>query len=182
MALAAPRSSIRQRPASARAVGIAGKPIDLALANPPAANGRPVTVTIAACRPMRGSTKAAIFGNGSWSVQTTDLTSLTVLTAFVGAMLLNVSESWANADGTIGTATIADNAEAHTPGSPIFALPSDDTLTGAGGNDLFVFAQPIGNDTIHNFNAASDQIDLMGVVNVASFQDLQSPAIAMAMR
>ena len=158
---------------SARAVGIAGKPINLALANPPAANGGPVTVTVSGLPSDAQLNEGGNLGNGSWSVQTTDLTSLTVLTAFVGAMLLNVSESWANADGTIGTATIADNAEAHTPGSPIFALPSDDTLTGAGGNDLFVFAQPIGNDTIHNFNAASDQIDLMGVVNVASFHDLQ---------
>ena len=49
----------------------------------------------------------------------------------------------------------------------------DDTLTGAGGNDLFVFAQPIGNDVIHNFNAISDKIDLIGFDHVASFSDLQ---------
>ena len=158
---------------SARAVGAASKPINLALANPPAANGGPVTVTVSGLPSDAQLNEGANLGNGSWSVQTTDLTSLTVLTAFVGAMLLNVTESWANADGTTGTATIADNVEAVTPGSPIFAPPNDDTLTGAGGNDLFVFAQPIGNDTIHNFNAASDQIDLMGVANVASFQDLQ---------
>jgi hypothetical protein len=81
-------------------------------------------------------------GNGTWSVQSNDLTSLTVLTAFVGAMVLSVNEVWANADGSTGSATIADNVEVYAPNSPIFALASNDTLTGAGGNDLFVFAQP----------------------------------------
>ena len=59
-------------------------------------------------------------------------------------------------------ASIADNVEAYAPGSPIFALSGDDHLTGSSGNDLFVFAQPIGNDTIYNFDAAHDQIDLIG--------------------
>ncbi len=88
-------------------------------------------------------------------------------------MVLSVTESWANADGSIGTATIADNVESYAPGSPIFALPSNDILTGAGANDLFVFAQPIGNDVIHNFNVASDHIDLIGFTNVGSYSDLQ---------
>ena len=52
-------------------------------------------------------------------------------------------------------------------------LANNDTLTGAGGNDLFVFAQPIGNDVIHNFNVVSDKIDLIGFDHVASFSDLQ---------
>ena len=158
---------------SARAVGIAGKPINLALANPPAANGGPVTVTVSGLPSDAQLNEGGNLGNGSWSVQTTDLTSLTVLTAFVGAMLLNVTESWANADGTTGTTTISDNVEAYAPNSPIFALASDDTLTGAGGNDLFIFAQPIGNDVIYNFNAVSDKIDLIGFDHVASFSDLQ---------
>src|SRR5262249_49081023 len=42
---------------------------------------------------------------------------------------------------------------------------------GAGANDLFVFGQPIGNDTIYNFNAATDKIDLC-FTKVASFSDL----------
>jgi hypothetical protein len=107
-------------------------------------------------------------------VQTSDLSALTVLTAaaYAGAMVLNVTESWANADGTTGIATVRDNVEAYAPNSPIFALPNVDTLTGAGGNDLFVFAQPIGNDLIHNFNAVSDQIDLIGFNHVSSFSDL----------
>ena len=48
----------------------------------------------------------------------------------------------------------------------------DDTLTGAGANDLFVFAQPIGNDTIYNFNVATDKIDLTGFAGIASFGDI----------
>jgi hypothetical protein len=39
---------------------------------------------------------------------------------------------------------------------------------------VFVFAQPIGNDMIYNFNAASDQIDLIGFSNVAIYQDIQA--------
>jgi hypothetical protein len=46
-------------------------------------------------------------------------------------------------------------------------------FTGAGGNDEFVFAQPIGNDTIYNFNVATDEIDLMGFANAASFSDIK---------
>jgi Ca2+-binding RTX toxin-like protein len=42
----------------------------------------------------------------------------------------------------------------------VFALSSADQLSGSSGADLFVFAQPIANDTIHNFNAAADKIDL----------------------
>ncbi len=33
-------------------------------------------------------------------------------------------------------------------------------------------AQPIGDDTIYNFNAATDKIDLIGFANIASFKDI----------
>ena len=52
-------------------------------------------------------------------------------------------------------------------------LSGNDTLTGAGGNNEFVFAQPIGNDTIYNFNVSTDKIDLMGFANIASFDDIK---------
>ena len=39
---------------------------------------------------------------------------------------------------------------------------------------MFVFAQPIGNDTIYNFNVATDKIDLMGFANIASFSDIKA--------
>jgi hypothetical protein len=59
-------------------------------------------------------------------------------------------------------------------GSPIFAAAGIDNLTGAGANDQFVFSQPIGNDIVHSFNAASDQIDLIGYTGFASFADVQA--------
>ena len=62
--------------------------------------------------------------------------------------------------------------EAYAPGAPIFALSGNDTLTGAGGHSEFVLAQPIGDDTIYNFNAATDKIDLIGFANIASFSDI----------
>ena len=164
MALAAPRSSIRQRPCFRREqLALPASRSIWPLPIRQRQMAEPVTVTVSGLPSDAQLNQGANLGNGSWSVQTSDLTALTVLTGLLsGAMLLGVTESWANADGTTGTATIADNVEAVTPGSPIFAPPNDDTLTGAGGNDLFVFAQPIGNDTIHNFNAASDKIDLVG--------------------
>ena len=105
-------------------------------------------------------------------MQTNDPASLTVTTPadFVGATVLNVTETWTNADGSTGTAFVSDNVEAYAPGSPIFALSGDDNLTGSGANDLFVFAQPIGNDVIYSFDAASDKIDLMGFAGVTGLR------------
>ena len=40
---------------------------------------------------------------------------------FCGAALLTVGETWFNADGSTGFATITNNVEAYAPGSPIFA-------------------------------------------------------------
>ena len=156
--------------------GVAGSAINLALANPPAADGEPVAVTVTGVPSGWQLNEGTNLGNGTWTIETDDLSALTVLTtaAYAGAMVLSVTESWANADGSTGIATIADNVEAYAPGTPIFALSGNDALTGAGGNDAFVFAQPIGNDTIYNFNVASDKIDLVGFANVASFGDIQA--------
>jgi hypothetical protein len=155
--------------------GVAGSPINLALTDPQASNGAPVTVTISGMPSDWQLNEGVNLGKGSWSVQESDVGHLAVLTspAFAGAMALNVTETWTNSDGTTGTATVADNVEAYAPGNPIFALSGDDTLTGAGSNDTYVFAQPFGNDVIYNFNAATDKIDLAGLVNIASFGDLQ---------
>ena len=154
--------------------GVAGSPINLALVNPAAANGQPITVTIGGVPSDWQLNAGTNLGNGVWSVQTDDLSTLTVLTAaaYAGAMMLHVTESWTNTDGTAATAWLSDNVEAYAPGSPIFAWSGNDTLTGAGGNDLFVFAQPIGNDTIYNFNVVSDHIDL----SVFGLSELQSAA------
>ena len=53
-------------------------------------------------------------------------------------------------------------------------LSGDDNLTGSSGHDLFVFSQPIGHDVIYSFDAASDQIDLIGYAEFTSFGDIQA--------
>ncbi len=87
---------------------------------------------------------------------------------------MNISESWTNADGNVGTAILTDNVEAYAPGSPIFAISGDDNLTGSSGNDQFVFSQPIGNDKLFNFDATHDQINLVGYTGFTSFADIQA--------
>jgi len=85
-----------------------------------------------------------------------------------------VTETWTAADGTHAAATIADNVEAYAANAPIFAWSGDDQLTGSAGHDLFVFSQPIGNDTLHTFDLAADKIDLVGFTGIASFSDVQA--------
>jgi hypothetical protein len=120
---------------------------------------------------MPGATQNA---DGTWTVITTNLESLTVTTVagFVGAFVLTGTMNWANANG-MEFSSFSDNVEAYAPGSPIFAVSGADTLTGAGGNDLFVFAQPIGNDVIYNFNVASDKIDIVNFSGISSFSNIQ---------
>jgi len=68
---------------------------------------------------------------------------------------------------------VVDNVEAYAPGSPIFALSADDHLTASSAADLLVFAQPIANDTIHNFDVTADKIDLVGFDGISNFNDVQ---------
>jgi hypothetical protein len=158
---------------SASPAGIAGAPINLALADPAAA-GTEITTTFAslpASWKVSGATENA---DGSWTV-TGDPAALSVTTpaGFTGAAVLHVTETWTNADGSTGATVVADNVEAYAPGSPIFALSGADNLTGAGGDDMFVFAQPMGNDAVYNFSAATDRIDLVGFSQATRFGDLQ---------
>ncbi|MGF6402099.1 VCBS repeat-containing protein [Pseudomonas frederiksbergensis] len=154
--------------------GVAGEPINLALNIPLAEINGPIMVTIS------GVPSGWIFnagtdnGDGTWTVQTSDPGSLTVTTPadFAGALVLDVNMTWTNTDGSISNAFISDNVEAYATGSPIFALSADDNLTGSSGADLFVFAQPIGNNVIHSFDAAADKIDLIGFPGINSFADL----------
>ncbi|WP_445262667.1 VCBS domain-containing protein [Pseudomonas sp. EL_65y_Pfl2_R96] len=154
--------------------GIAGEPINLALANPSADHSLPVTVTITGVPADWIVNGATHLGDGSWSVTTIDPSVLTVTTTagYVGAMVLLVTETWTNTDGTTGSAIVSNNVEAYAPGSPIFALSLNDNLTGSSGADTFVFAQPIGNNQIYNFDAAADKIDLIGFTGVTGFADL----------
>src|SRR5258706_4510963 len=71
-------------------------------------------------------------------------------------------------------AIVANNVEAYAKGSQIFALSGDDTLTASSGHDLLVFSQPIGHDTIYNFDPSADQIDLIGYAGFAGFSDIQA--------
>ncbi|MDF3153817.1 Ig-like domain-containing protein, partial [Mesorhizobium sp. XAP10] len=155
--------------------GISGEPINLALTDP-SHEGALITVTVKDVPSGWTIDGATHNADGSWTTQTSDLRGLTVTTSasFTGAAVLDVQMTWINADGTSGSASIADNVEAYAPGSPIFAWSGDDVLTGSSGNDLFVFSQPIGADTVHNFDAAADQIDLIGYNGLANFADLQT--------
>jgi hypothetical protein len=143
--------------------GITASPINLALGGLLVSPGA-LVVTVSGIPADWELNKGTQNADGSWTVQTSDPSLLTVTTPskFAGATVLNVSESWTNADGSAGIAYVRDNVEAY-PASPIFAVSGDDTLTGGtAGNNEFVFAQPIGNDTIYNFTTASDTIDLIG--------------------
>lgn len=113
-------------------------------------------------------------GDGSWSITTSDPSRLSVTTPadFAGAVVLDVSMSWTNADGSTGSLYLTDNVEAYAPGSPIFALTTDDNLTGSSAADTFVFARPIGNNVIYSFDAAADKVDLIGFAGVTSMADL----------
>ncbi|RUZ14435.1 adhesin [Mesorhizobium sp. M7A.F.Ca.CA.002.15.1.1] len=155
--------------------GIAGEAVNLGLTDPAGHDGA-ITLTISDVPDgwtIDGGTRNA---DGSWTATTTNVSALTVTTpvTYTGAHVLNVTGTWSNEDGTTGTMTIADNVEIYAKGSPIFALSGNDYLTGSSGNDLFVFSQPIGADTVHNFDAAADQIDLIGYNGLADFADLQT--------
>ena len=152
--------------------GIAGEAINLGLTDLSA--GGQTTITVSGMHAGWTLNAGTDNGNGTWTVQTNDPAALTVTTAadFHGASVLRMSETYTNADGSTGHQIILNNVEAYAPGSPIFAVSSDDHLSGSGNSDLFVFAQPIASDTIHNFNAAADKIDLIGFTGVSSFADI----------
>ena len=139
--------------------GVAGEPINLALADPSADHVGPFTLTIAGIPTGWSLSEGTDNGNGTWTVQTNDIAALSITSpvSYTGALVLNVTESWTNADGSTGSAIVSDNVEVFAKGAPIFAWSGDDTLTGAGANDLFVFAQPIGNDTDLQFQCRDRQ-------------------------
>ncbi len=156
--------------------GASGAPINLALTDTSADTTDLITLTISGVPMDWALSEGTKDADNVWTVQTTDPSNLTVTTAtdFTGAIVLQVSESWTNADGSAGTAFIADNVEAYAVGSPIFAWSGDDNLTGSVGNDLFVLGQPIGDDIVFNFDASADKIDLIGFAGFTSFADVQA--------
>jgi len=77
---------------------------------------------------------------------------------------------------------IRDNVEAYAPDSHFCCLRGRPSHRSSG-NDQFVFSQPIGNDMVYSFDAANDQIDLIGYTGFTSFADVQAnwPTTPMAM-
>ncbi len=155
--------------------GATGEPINLALTDLTDHIGT-TSITLAGVPSGWTLSEGTDNADGTWTVVTSDVASLTITSpsTYTGALVLNVAETWTNADGSIGHATVADNVEAYAPGSPIFALSGDDHLTASSGHDLLVFSQPIGNDTIYNFDPSADQIDLIGYNGLAGFSDVQA--------
>ncbi|HTI17975.1 MAG TPA: Ig-like domain-containing protein [Trinickia sp.] len=155
--------------------GASGSAINLAL-TAPSSHSTDLTVTIAGVPTGWQLSAGTDLGNGTWQVPTDNLSNLAVTppSSFTGATVLTVTENWTNADGSHTSLTIADNVEAYATHSPIFAWSGDDHLTGSSGSDLFVFAQPIGNDTVRNFDVATDKIDLQGFAGITSFTDVQA--------
>ncbi|NEX76513.1 type I secretion C-terminal target domain-containing protein, partial [Aeromonas rivipollensis] len=161
-------------PVTIAPAGIAGEPINLALSAPAGHTGD-VAVKLTGVPTGWSISGGTDNGDGSWTVVTDDPSSLTVTTAadFAGAMVLPVSMSWTNADGSEGHATLLDNVEAYAPGSPIFALSQDDNLSGSSGADTFVFAQPIAHNQVYGFDVAADRLDLIGFGAGLDFASLQ---------
>uniref|UniRef100_UPI001FC84D6A beta strand repeat-containing protein n=1 Tax=Paraburkholderia terricola TaxID=169427 RepID=UPI001FC84D6A len=155
--------------------GMAGSEINLALTDL-SSHPADLTVTIAGIPSGWQLNAGTDLGNGAWLVPTNDLSALTVTppASFTGATVLTVTENWTNTDGSHASVTVADNVEAYAANSPIFAWSGDDHLTGSAGHDLFVFAQPIGSDTLHNLDLAADRIDLVGFTGITSFSDVQT--------
>jgi T1SS-143 domain-containing protein len=168
------QSSMLHFSAAVLPAGVAGSPINLGLSDP-ADHVGPVTVTIAGVPADWTLSEGADNRDGSWTIQASNVSTLSITSPdnHAGAMALQVTMSWTNADGRSGFARATDNVEVFAQGAPIFAWSGDDHLSGSSGKDLFVFSQPIGDDTIHSFNASEDRIDLIGYTGFANFDDVQ---------
>ena len=154
--------------------GVSGSPMNLGLTDPADHVGS-VTVAIAGVPSGWTLSEGTNNGDGSWTIQASSVSMLSITSPanYAGAMALQVTMSWTNADGSNGFARATDNVEVFAQGAPIFAWSGEDHLTGSSGKDLFVFAQPIGHDTIYSFNASEDQIDLIGYWGFTNFNDVQ---------
>jgi hypothetical protein len=162
-------SSTLQLTGNTLPAGIAGSPINLGLTDP-AGHVGPVTVTIAGIPAGWTLSEGADDGYGVWTVQADSVSTLSITSPddYAGAMAFKVTMNWTNPDHSAGHIGITDNVEVFPQGAPIFAWSGDDHLTGSGGADLFVFARPIGLDTIYSFDAGEDRIDLIGYAGFAN--------------
>ena len=109
--------------------GVAGEPINLALADPSTDHIGPVTLTIAGIPEGWSLSEGTDNGDGTWTVQTNNIAALSITSpdSYSGALMLNILESWTNADGSTGSAIVFDNVEVFAKGAPIFAVAGDDT-------------------------------------------------------
>ena len=155
--------------------GVSGSPMNLGLTDPADHVGS-VTVAIAGVPSGWTLSEGTNNGDGSWTIQASSVPMLSITSPanYAGAMALQVTMSWTNADGSSGFARATDNVEVFAQGAPVFAWSGEDHLTGSSGKDLFVFAQPIGHDTIYSFDAAHDQLDLIGYAGFTSFADIEA--------
>ena len=155
-------------------VGVAGEAINLGLTNPLDHVG-PISVSITGVPSGWNLSEGTTNGDGTWVVQANDVSTLSIKApeGYAGAVSLKMSETWTDGNGGTGLAMITNNVEAYAPGNPIFAISGDDNLTGSSGDDLFVFAQPIGADVIHSFDVANDQVDLIAFTDMTSYADVQ---------
>jgi VCBS repeat-containing protein len=167
-------SSTLQLTGNTLPAGIAGSPINLGLTDP-AGHVGPVMVTIAGIPIGWTVSGGTDNGYGVWTVQADNVSTLSITSPddYAGAMAFKVTMNWTNADQSVGHIGITDNVEAFPQGAPIFAWSGDDHLTGSGAADLFVFARPIGLDTIYSFDTGQDRIDLIGYAGFANFNDVQ---------
>ena len=153
--------------------GVSGSPMNLGLTDPAGHVGS-VTVAIAGVPSGWTLSEGTNNGDGSWTILASSVSMLSIASPanYTGAMTLQVTMSWTNADGSSGFARAIDNVEVFAQGAPVFAWSGNDHLTGSSGKDLFVFAQPIGHDTIYSFDAAHDQLDLIGYASFTGFADI----------
>src|SRR5262245_44982478 len=167
-------SSTLELTANTLPAGVAGSPINLGLTDPVGHVG-PVTVTIAGIPAGWTVNGGADNGHGGWTIPANNVSALSITSPhdYTGAMAFKVTMSWTNADQSSGFASITDNVEVFAPGAPIVAWSSDDHLIGSSGPNLFVFAQPIGHDTVYGFDPSEDQIDLIGYAGFTTFNDVQ---------
>ena len=110
-------------------------------------------------------------------MQTNDIAALSITSPanYAGALVLNVTESWTNADGSTGSAIVSDNVEVFAEGAPIFALSGDDFLTGVERRRTCSSSRNLSATTSSTTSMpAKDQIDLIGYAGFASFADVKS--------
>jgi len=156
--------------------GIVGEPINLGLAALSTQDGTLLTTTIADVPSGWTLSGGTLIENGVRTVEAADLSALSITPPadFAGAIPLKVTQTWIQTDGTAATMNFTDNMEAFAADSSIFAWSGNDFLSASSGKDQFVFAQPIGNDTIYKFDPSQDQIDLIGYAGFSTFDDMKS--------